>query len=268
MPVTRDSPSIQGDVPGPDPARAPPSKAVAGGVRLSGAAGGGLPCQARSAMRRAAAPRAACLVYVGAGAILRYSAQLTCTEPHEPEPLWRTSPSRPLLGRADATQTNHAGRTRRRREAGDHRGLRPCLHHLPVLRQVPRAGRRRTLQTKRLVRDPSTSALATVWICDECAARMAQILAVESPGTQWMRGWWQVWSRRGRAPTCPNHRSAVVIHGPPRSMAHADQAVASGPYGASEGTSRLAVARRPGSCWVRTVVGNRLSPAGTSGQRR
>ena len=99
MPVTRDSPSIQGDVPGPDPARAPPSKAVAGGVRLSGAAGGGLPCQARSAMRRAAAPRAACLVYVGAGAILRYSAQLTCTEPHEPEPLWRTSPSRPLLGR-------------------------------------------------------------------------------------------------------------------------------------------------------------------------
>src|SRR5215218_1561270 len=29
MPVTRDSPSIQGDVPGPDPARAPPSKAVA-----------------------------------------------------------------------------------------------------------------------------------------------------------------------------------------------------------------------------------------------
>jgi hypothetical protein len=30
MPVTRDSPSIQGDVPGPDSARAPPSKAVAG----------------------------------------------------------------------------------------------------------------------------------------------------------------------------------------------------------------------------------------------
>jgi hypothetical protein len=53
-PVTRDSPSIQGDVPGPDPARAPPSKAVAGGARLSGAAGGGLPClgKVRDAARR------------------------------------------------------------------------------------------------------------------------------------------------------------------------------------------------------------------------
>jgi len=39
-------------------------------------------------------------------------------------------------------------------------------------------------QAKRLVRDPNTSALATVWICDECVARMAQILAEESPGTQ------------------------------------------------------------------------------------
>ena len=29
MPVARDSPSIQGDVPGPDPARAPPTKAIA-----------------------------------------------------------------------------------------------------------------------------------------------------------------------------------------------------------------------------------------------
>jgi hypothetical protein len=29
MPVTRDSPSIQGNVPGPDPARAPPNKAIA-----------------------------------------------------------------------------------------------------------------------------------------------------------------------------------------------------------------------------------------------
>ena len=40
MALARDSPSIQGDVPGPDPARAPPSKAAAGGARLSGAAGG------------------------------------------------------------------------------------------------------------------------------------------------------------------------------------------------------------------------------------
>jgi hypothetical protein len=65
MPLTRDSPSIQGDVPGPDPARAPPSKAVAGGARLSGAAGGGLPCQARPATRSAAAPTSGrCLVHV------------------------------------------------------------------------------------------------------------------------------------------------------------------------------------------------------------
>jgi hypothetical protein len=41
-----------GDVPGPDPARALPSKAVAGRVRLSGAAGGDLPCKVRDAERR------------------------------------------------------------------------------------------------------------------------------------------------------------------------------------------------------------------------
>jgi hypothetical protein len=56
MPVTRDSPSIQGDVSGPDPARASPSKAVAGRGSLVGGSRRGLPCQARSAMRRAAAP--------------------------------------------------------------------------------------------------------------------------------------------------------------------------------------------------------------------
>ena len=39
--VTRDSPSIQGDVPGPDPARAPLTRRLPGGARLSGAAGGG-----------------------------------------------------------------------------------------------------------------------------------------------------------------------------------------------------------------------------------
>jgi hypothetical protein len=46
MPVTRDSPSIQGDVPGPTPPGSP-SNAVAGrGSLVGGAAGGGLPCQA------------------------------------------------------------------------------------------------------------------------------------------------------------------------------------------------------------------------------
>jgi ClpX C4-type zinc finger len=51
-------------------------------------------------------------------------------------------------------------------------------------------------EAKRRVKDPNTSALATVWICDECVAWMAQILAEERPGTQWLRGW-QVWSRGG-----------------------------------------------------------------------
>ena len=47
-------PVYTGDVPGPEPARAPPSKAVAGGAHLSGAAGGGLPClgRVRDAERR------------------------------------------------------------------------------------------------------------------------------------------------------------------------------------------------------------------------
>ena len=40
------------------------------------------------------------------------SAQLICTEPHDPGPPCTTDPSRPLLIRANATQTNHAGRTR------------------------------------------------------------------------------------------------------------------------------------------------------------
>src|SRR5215218_4779753 len=56
MPVTRDSPSIQRDVPGPDPARAPPNKAIAQAGLLVGGSGGGLPCLARSAARSAAAP--------------------------------------------------------------------------------------------------------------------------------------------------------------------------------------------------------------------
>jgi hypothetical protein len=54
MLVTRDSPSIQGDVPGPDPARAPPSKAVAGWGSLVGGSRRGfpLPAKVRHAERR------------------------------------------------------------------------------------------------------------------------------------------------------------------------------------------------------------------------
>jgi len=72
-------------------------------------------------------------------------------------------------------------------------------------------------QAKHLVRDPNTSALATVWICDECVARMAQILAEDPPELSGCEA-----GRSGHVaavpPPCPNHRSAAVIHGQPRSM--------------------------------------------------
>ena len=71
------------------------------------------------------------------------------------------------------------------------------LEQVQSLEQVPGF-----FQAKRLTRDPNTSALAQVWICDECVARMAQVLAEEAPGTQWLRGW-PFWSRHGRAPDVP-----------------------------------------------------------------
>jgi hypothetical protein len=49
-------------------------------------------------------------------------------------------------------------------------------------------------QAKCRVRDPNTSALAVVWICNECVGRMARILADEPAGTPWLFGW-EVWSR-------------------------------------------------------------------------
>ena len=42
-------------------------------------------------------------------------------------------------------------------------------------------------QAKRRTMDPNTSALADVWICNECVARMAQILA-EEPSKR-LRSW-------------------------------------------------------------------------------
>jgi hypothetical protein len=42
---------------------------------------------------------------------------------------------------------------------------------------------------KRLARDPNTSALATVWICNECVTRMAQVLAEEPPRPHRLRSW-------------------------------------------------------------------------------
>jgi hypothetical protein len=66
MPVTRDSPSIQGDVPGPDPARAPPNKAIArAGLACRGQPAGVSLASARSARRSAAAPTSgACPAHV------------------------------------------------------------------------------------------------------------------------------------------------------------------------------------------------------------
>ena len=51
-------------------------------------------------------------------------------------------------------------------------------------------------QAKRRVWDPNTSALAAVWICNECVARMAQILTEEPPGPRWLQSWRQ-WTPGG-----------------------------------------------------------------------
>ena len=55
---------------------------------------------------------------------------------------------------------------------------------------------RGVFQAKHLIRDPNTSAIAVVWICNECVARMAQTLDEEPAGTPWLLGW-QVWSGGG-----------------------------------------------------------------------
>jgi hypothetical protein len=52
-------------------------------------------------------------------------------------------------------------------------------------------------QAKRRTMDPNTSAIVAVWICNECVARLGQILAAEPPGTRGLH-WWQVWSYRTR----------------------------------------------------------------------
>jgi hypothetical protein len=55
-------------------------------------------------------------------------------------------------------------------------------------------------EAKRRVMDPNTAAIAAVWICNECVARMAQTLAEQPSGTRSLWAW-QVWSRGG--PTRP-----------------------------------------------------------------
>ena len=117
MALVRDSPSIQGDVPGPDPARAPPNKAIApAGLACRGAAGGGLLASQGPPGGAPLPPRAG--VCPGPHRRARFchcSAQLLCTAPHDPVSLWTTSPPAPLLIRADATQANHTGRIWMRR---------------------------------------------------------------------------------------------------------------------------------------------------------
>jgi hypothetical protein len=51
-------------------------------------------------------------------------------------------------------------------------------------------------QAKLLVRDPNTSALAAVWICNECVAQMTRILTEEPPGPRWLQSWRQ-WTPGG-----------------------------------------------------------------------
>jgi hypothetical protein len=53
--------------------------------------------------------------------------------------------------------------------------------------QVPRL-----FQAKRKTMDPNTSAIVSVWICNECVGRMAQLLEEESLRTRWL-WWWQFW---------------------------------------------------------------------------
>jgi hypothetical protein len=57
---------------------------------------------------------------------------------------------------------------------------------------------RGVFQAKHLTRDPNTSAIAAVWVCNECVARMAQALVEEPAGTPWLLGW-QAWSGGGPA---------------------------------------------------------------------
>jgi hypothetical protein len=52
-------------------------------------------------------------------------------------------------------------------------------------------------QAKRRTMDPNTSAIVAVWICNECVARLGQILAAAPPDTRGLH-WWQVWSCRTR----------------------------------------------------------------------
>jgi hypothetical protein len=50
-------------------------------------------------------------------------------------------------------------------------------------------------QAKRRTMDPKTSAIVAVWICNECIARLGQVLAAEPPGTRGLH-WWSAWSYR------------------------------------------------------------------------
>jgi hypothetical protein len=48
-------------------------------------------------------------------------------------------------------------------------------------------------EAKHRVRNPNTDAIASVWICDECVARMAELAAQEPPASRWGLWFWRQW---------------------------------------------------------------------------
>jgi ClpX C4-type zinc finger len=55
----------------------------------------------------------------------------------------------------------------------------------------------RLFEAKRRVRDPNTSALAAVYVCDQCVGTMARLLAEQPPESRSLWGW-QLWLGGGR----------------------------------------------------------------------
>ena len=101
---------------------------------MSGAAGGGRPCLARSARRSAAAPHErVSLIHVGVGAILPVFCPTDLNRAARTRITLQTNPPGTLLIRANAAQANPAGRTRtsrtRLKTARSAVRSRPCPPH-------------------------------------------------------------------------------------------------------------------------------------------
>jgi hypothetical protein len=59
-----------------------------------------------------------------------------------------------------------------------------------------RANTPHLFEAKHKVRNPNTDAIASVWICNECVARMAQLVAEERPVIPWL-WFWREWLPSG-----------------------------------------------------------------------